>query len=98
MAHHAFVGAGFLLGPFIVARYFPHVENNKEASREELCQKDHEKQSDVSQAVDIVTPFHEISYGIILTGVLFLMLICYPYEMPGNFIEIMIFVTYLVHE
>ena len=92
MARHAFVGIGFLSGPFLVNAYFPE---GKQRDYSELCGEKNqslnlnqvqgeEGESSLTQEelTHILTPFRILSGIIITTGLMHLINICLPYEMP----------------
>ena len=90
MARHAFVGIGFLSGPFLVQAYFPE-RQQREFS--ELCGKNnqslnlngiHGRESQLTQEelTQILIPLRILSGIIIATGLMHLINICLPYKMP----------------
>ena len=85
MARNAFVGIGFLFGPFLVHAYFPE-ERNRDTT--DLCQPD---KGQTSHSLDsfsdeelskVLTPFQILSVLIIVSALMNSVNFFLPYEMP----------------
>ena len=89
MIQHFSVGVGFLIGPLLIAKYF-NLDSNKHAH--DVCPQENLnvtlKEPDLADTtddeVDIETPFTEVGWFQVTASLIYLAMLCLPYEMPGK--------------
>ncbi len=96
MAHHFLVGVGFLIGPFVIGRHFPHNNDDDIHLYRQVCHlgnssdgaSDNNNTSSSGGAknelLDLDAPFHELGVAAAVISLLYLLPLLLPGEMPGE--------------